>query len=164
MDNKLLFWGDKFIYDLRIVASINFFLPSIQADIILVPDLNVIPVTTHVCKKHNIELIEYYVDEPSRLVEGIDAYVQNRRKTEFIILQYIASNIHLISSLLVSKGFEVIDRSRQYPELYFPGTVIKSKGNRISLTDGRCPECDSDNLVYQEGVLICLNCGFNMEG
>ena len=162
-ENKNSFWANSFIQDMRIVASINYYKTYYRSGIILVPDMNNLPATKYLCSKSNLKIYEYYHDEPAKLAEGIDIYIKKNATYGFIILQYIAPKIDLISSLLVSKGFEVVDKARRYPELHESG-VMTQRMERSIIRNGRCPQCGSENLIYQEGAVICLNCCSSMEG
>lgn len=163
-ENKHCFWKNFVVQDLRIVSSINFFKSYFSTGIILVPDINNLPDTNYLCLKSNLKIFEYYQDEPAQLAEAIDIYIKKHGYIGFIILQYFAIKTDLISSLLVSKGFEVVDMERHYQELKYSKVMNLNVPERLYNRHDSCPQCASDNLIYQEGDLICLECGSCMGG
>jgi hypothetical protein len=163
-ENPQSFWNIYYEKDLRIVSSINYFMQHLCPDALIIFDLNRLPATNMSCAKNQIKRIEYFTDNPNDLTHAIIQLVRKDPTIELLILHYFAQKIGLISKLLVSAGFEVIDERRKYPLLNGKGHRKKINNDMNQPVNRNCPECDSSNVAYMEGTFACLDCGLNFEG
>lgn len=140
--------------DLKSVDALNSLHSKMELITIFIEDLLMVPLLEVFCRREGIPVYEMYTTDAKQIYNGVTSYIK-RNCYKGITILIIPGNIHFqVYTRLSNNGNIVLDRHG----MPFFGSHESEWGNN------QCPLCGEHALIYQEGALVCMGCGYSKDG